>query len=131
AAGGGGSQRARGAHPPHRGVEVELGIADDPGPARPDTFGGLEKFGVRGGCDDDRLLPIHGEVAAPHLWGAGAKRLRGRAGGAVRISRLLLEKHPQVTGFKRLTLLLHDTVGLSLTYLDLVIQDSEDRALAA
>src|SRR5207302_5292745 len=35
-----------------------------------------------------RLLPIHGEVAAPHLWGAGAKRRRGCAGGAGGLDRL-------------------------------------------
>ncbi|TMC51380.1 MAG: hypothetical protein E6J20_16490, partial [Chloroflexi bacterium] len=35
----------------------------------------------------NEVLPIHGEVAGPHLWGAGAKRLRGRAGGAGRTSR--------------------------------------------
>src|SRR5207237_3253806 len=33
-------------------------------------------------ADDPIVLPIHGEVAPPHLWGGGAKRRRGSAGGA-------------------------------------------------
>src|SRR5207245_4352055 len=96
----GGAQRPRGAHPPHRGVEVELGIAYYPGPARPETLGGFQQLAVGRRSDHDSLLPVHGEITA---------------GGAEWISRQPLEKRPQVPRLDRLTARRPDHDAPSLT----------------